>query len=138
MMTRNNGTDLNIRMSCKTVTFAHPFRVPGIAGQQLAGSYEVETEEEPIAEVSYPAWRRRATTLRIESHDHGRPSVELVPVDPIWLGHALYEHQARSGNPDAPDRTAVPPGDRRPANPRPEKPQPIADWEDEGGAVRAT
>ena len=102
--TTPGGIALTNRISCKTVTFAHPFQLPGISGQQRAGSYEVETEEEPIAEVSYPAWRRLSTIMRIQSQDRGL-SVEMIPVDPLWLAQALDDDQVRVAQ--SRDSTAV-------------------------------
>jgi hypothetical protein len=51
------------RMSSKIVTFSHPFMPSGIGGVQPAGAYTVETGEELIQELSFPAYRRTATLI---------------------------------------------------------------------------
>lgn len=46
------------RTRCKTVTFLHPFELSGADGEQAAGTYTVETTEEPISDLSFIAYRR--------------------------------------------------------------------------------
>ena len=49
-----------MRTSQKTVTFTQPFSLNGIDEVQAAGTYTVETNEEPLQDVSFPltgAWR---------------------------------------------------------------------------------
>src|SRR3954453_16425336 len=49
------------RTSREAVTFARPFTLHGIDGEQPAGTYPVETDEELVPGLSFLAWRRGAT-----------------------------------------------------------------------------
>src|SRR5690348_5954080 len=49
------------RTISKTVTFARPFRLDGLNAIQPAGSYVVETDEELLQALSFPAYRRTDT-----------------------------------------------------------------------------
>ena len=49
---------MTMRTSHKTVTFTQPFSLNGIDEVQAAGTYTVETNEEPLQGVSFPAYRR--------------------------------------------------------------------------------
>ncbi len=40
-----------------------PFVLPGVDGLQPAGTYDVDTDEESIDDVSFLAWRRVATMI---------------------------------------------------------------------------
>jgi hypothetical protein len=54
---------MTMRTSRKTVTFRRPFSLSGIDEVQPAGTYTVETNEELIEGLSFPAWRRTGTVL---------------------------------------------------------------------------
>ena len=54
---------MTMRTSRNAVTFRRPFSLSGVAEVQPAGTYTVETNEELIEGLSFPAWRRTATTL---------------------------------------------------------------------------
>jgi len=45
------------------IVFRRPFRLKGASRPEPAGTYIVETEEELIEGLSFPAWRCVATTL---------------------------------------------------------------------------
>ena len=45
------------------MTFLHPFSLAGVEGEQAAGTYAVETLEEPIEGLSFVAYRRVSTTI---------------------------------------------------------------------------
>jgi hypothetical protein len=65
-----------------------------------AGTYEVETEEEEINGVSFPAFRRVLTVLRLP-WDPTRPGVsQTVTVDPQELDSAIsLDRQSRRTRP---------------------------------------
>ena len=46
-----------------TVTFSRPFTLSSVEGQQPAGTYRLETEEEEIDGLSFSAFRRMTMTL---------------------------------------------------------------------------
>ncbi len=79
---------MTTRTSRETVTFRHPFRLSGADDLIPAGSYLVETDEELIEYLSFPAWHRLSTLI----HLAGRPgSTELgrvMPIDPAELAAA--------------------------------------------------
>jgi hypothetical protein len=54
---------MTVRTSRKTVTFTRPFSVSGIDEVQPPGTYPVETDEELLPGVSFPAYRRVATLI---------------------------------------------------------------------------
>ncbi len=78
---------MNRRTSRKTVTFARPFSLRGIDGVRPAGTYTVETEEELIEGLSFPAYRRVETVILLPSRPGGTDQVATV--DPLELEAAL-------------------------------------------------
>ena len=75
-----------MRTTKSVVTFSRPFSLIGIDRIQPAGTYTVETDEEPIQELSFSAHRRVATRMSVTI----RPGcVETVDVDPAELEAAL-------------------------------------------------
>ena len=55
-----------IRRSDATVTFSGYFVIYGFEQESPAINYVVETEEELIEELSFPAYRRMSTTLHVD------------------------------------------------------------------------
>jgi hypothetical protein len=56
------------RTSTTTVIFTRPFRLSAMDEQQPPGVYTVETDEELLETVSFPAYRRLATWICIPLH----------------------------------------------------------------------
>jgi len=81
------------RASTMTVRFAEPFTLTGLEREQPAGSYIVETDEELIPSLSFTAYRRTATWIRLPGQrEGGGPSAghsEVVAIDPVELDAAL-------------------------------------------------
>jgi hypothetical protein len=71
------------------VTFRHPFRIEGVAELQPAGTYIVEIEEEQLQSVSFIAWRRLETTIRLPRRPGGPMNDQVVTVDPKALEATL-------------------------------------------------
>ena len=69
------------------MVFARPFVLKGWAKPHPAGSYDVETEEELIEGLSFPAWRRVATTITRKVRDGG--IVQAIAVDPQDLAEVM-------------------------------------------------
>lgn len=94
------------RTTTKTVTFGRPFALSGLEGVQPAGSYTVETDEELISSLSFTAFRRTATWLRLPGWREGtRPSAglsEVVAIDPVELERALASDAALGETPSGP------------------------------------
>lgn len=85
-----------LRTSRRTVTFARPFSLRGIDGIQPAGTYTVVTDEELLEGLSFPAYRRVATTIFLPSRPGDLVSGQLVTLDPVEL-EAAEQRDARNG-----------------------------------------
>lgn len=77
------------------VTFARPFVLAGFDQKLPAGNYLVETDEELLQGLSFPAYRRVATTFYVDALP-GRPGERQAwRIDPEALDAALV----RDGTP---------------------------------------
>ena len=74
---------MTLRTTSRTITFARPFSLDGLEETQPAGSYRVQTDEEPIEGLSFLAFRRVATVIFLPlSHRWNR----VLPSDPCHAG----------------------------------------------------
>jgi hypothetical protein len=80
---------MTTRTTSTTVTFSRPFTLSGIDGIRPAGTYTVETDEELIQELSFPAYRRIATLLLLPSHPGSVILAQIATIDPLELKAAL-------------------------------------------------
>ncbi len=71
----------------ETVTFRRPFSLQGVGRMLPAGKYDVATDEELIEGLSYPVYRRIATTMLVPAPSF-QGSVEMLTVDPLDLAAA--------------------------------------------------
>ncbi|MBB3268362.1 MULTISPECIES: hypothetical protein [Azospirillum] len=76
------------RTSRRTVTFSHPFLLEGIDGVQPAGAYIVETDEELVDGLSFPAYRRVATVILLPVRAGGMTLAQAITVAPLDLERA--------------------------------------------------
>jgi hypothetical protein len=76
---------MTVRTSRKTVTFAQPFSLSGIDEVQPAGTYTVETDEELLPGLSFPAYRRIATLIFLHPRCGGPIVEEVANIDPLEL-----------------------------------------------------
>ena len=83
---------MTVRTSRKTVTFTQPFSLSGIEVQP-AGTYTVETDEELLPGLSFPAHRRIASLIFLRSRGGGPVVEEIANVDPLEL-QAAQERDA--------------------------------------------
>ena len=80
---------MTLRTSTRTVTFARPFALAGFDETLPAGDYTVETDEELLDGLSFPAWRRVLTLLHLRAAS-GRPGLGgSLAIDPTVLEAAL-------------------------------------------------
>ena len=79
------------RTTSKTVTFKRPFVLDGFPELLPAGSYTVDTEEEPLDSMLVMAWRRVSTTLRVRVDG----ATECRAIDPDALHEALMRDGAQ-------------------------------------------
>ena len=70
-----------MRSRMERVTFRHAFMLKGLDKRQAPGTYEVETDEEPILGLSFIAYRRVATAIRIPMAGSGGSS-QTFTIDP--------------------------------------------------------
>jgi hypothetical protein len=80
----------------EAVTFARPFSQRGIEGAQPAGTYAVETDEELIEGLSFPAYRRVATLMFLPSRPGGEELGRIATIDPVEL-RAMRARDAAGG-----------------------------------------
>jgi hypothetical protein len=89
------------------------------SGEQYpAGRYSIETDEELLEDVSFPAYRRRATMMQLIADPRRRGITEVVTIDPQQLEAALAADTSaasmvESGEP----RSLVAPGSQGGAQP---------------------
>ncbi len=89
---------MTVRTSQKTVVFTRPFILNGINETQPAGDYIVETDEELLEGISFPAYRRVLTLIQLHEKPN-RPGVrETLTIDPVELDAALKRDLAAAGN----------------------------------------
>ena len=88
-----------IRTTSKTVTFKRPFIIGGFDRLQAAGTYTVDTEEEQLDAISFPAWKRTATVMEVKKDG----ATEYQRIDPTELHEALMRdgQQTDPGEPSA-------------------------------------
>jgi len=79
MLTRSRRT---------TLVFRRPFVLKGLDRAQPAGTYDIETEEELVQGLSFPAYRRVSTTMTPRGQAPGT-LLQAQLVDPAELDKAL-------------------------------------------------
>jgi hypothetical protein len=72
---------MTIRTTARTVTFTRPFSIGSADVSFSPGDYLVETDEEMIENLSFPAWRRVATTIHVRTDG----ATQVLPIDPRRL-----------------------------------------------------
>ena len=73
----------------ETITFQHPFRLSGADDLQPAGRYLVETDEELIQSLSFPAYRRLSTFIHLAGRPNSSELARVVDTVPAKLAAAL-------------------------------------------------
>ncbi len=73
---------MTLRTRREKLTFAHPFALDGVDEVQAAGTYIVQTDEEPIEGISFLAYRRIATVILLPLPHGGPGSFQAVTVTP--------------------------------------------------------
>lgn len=85
---------MTIRTTCRTVTFSRPFLLRGVVEEQPAGTYIVETDEEPLEAASVLAYRRISTLIRLPGRPGSSVLDQVVDTDPTELAEALERDAA--------------------------------------------
>lgn len=78
------------------VTFRHAFALSDIVGTQPAGTYQIETVEQRIDSLSFTAFRRISTTIRLPAIDSSPARRQIVDIDPAELAAALHRDETLS------------------------------------------
>ena len=79
-----------MRSTTVDVTFRRAFALKGLESGVPPGTYRVDTEEEQIDGLSFLAYRRLATFIRLPmAGAHGAGSSQVLLVDPKELEKAL-------------------------------------------------
>ena len=104
---------MTMRTTQRTVTFTRPFRLGESCEQYPAGRYSIETDEELLEDVSFPAYLRKATMMQLIAGPRRPGITEIVTIDPQQLEVALAADtaeapMAESGEP----RSLVAPGSK--------------------------
>jgi hypothetical protein len=85
---------MTIRTITNTVTFRTPFVLGELDEMLPAGAYDVETDEEPLEGLSFPAYQRVSAFI----HLHPKPEQPGITrtwiIDPKELDAALERDQA--------------------------------------------
>lgn len=84
---------MTIRTSEKTVTFRKPFVLGGLDEVLPAGDYSVETDEELLDGVSFPAYRRILTVIHLHEKSNNPHRTRTMTIDPNELDAALMRDQ---------------------------------------------
>jgi hypothetical protein len=77
------------RITTRTITFRHPFAMTGLDGWQPAGSYVIETKEELLQALSFPAWRRLHTAIRLPQRPGESMIEQVAEIHPAAIEAAL-------------------------------------------------
>jgi len=80
---------MTIRTTSKTVVFHYPFMLSGLEALQPAGTYQVETDEEQMEDVSFLAFHRIATLIHLHPTREQPGITQTMTVDPNELEQAL-------------------------------------------------
>lgn len=80
---------MDTRSTRTTVTFSHPFHLPGHQGDLPAGDYDVLAEDELLEGLSFQAYRRTGTYLSIHGTGARAGRTELREVAQKDLDLAL-------------------------------------------------
>ena len=90
---------MTIRTSKKTVTFRRPFVLGGLDEVLPAGTYSVETDEELLEGISFPAYRRVSTLIRLQAKSGNPHLTRALTIDPNELDAALERDRAPAAAP---------------------------------------
>jgi len=97
------------------IVFKRPFALKGWAEPQPAGTYAVDTEEELIEGLSFPAYRGVSTMITRQATPAGA-LIEAIPVDPRELAKAhAADGAVGESAPRGPGPPPAPPDPRSPA-----------------------
>lgn len=80
---------MSTRTTTTSVTFARPFSLSALDGEQPAGTYQVVIEEQPVEGLTFGAYRRTATMLHLPAKPAPGQTRQIVQIDPEELAALL-------------------------------------------------
>lgn len=83
---------MTIRTIERTVTFVRPFTIGKRGESHPPGRYLVQTDEEMIPDLSFPAWRRVVTMIHVRNN--GATQAEII--NPAELEESLARDAAEA------------------------------------------
>jgi hypothetical protein len=126
---------MTIRTSEKTVTFRRPFVLGEFDEVLPAGAYRVETDEELLEGISFPAYRRILTLIHLHAKPGHPGRTQTMTIDPNELDAALKRDQAPAEVLDRPDVGLLPSNETPESGPEETDRQALERGEDEGMVV---
>jgi hypothetical protein len=87
----NRESDMSTRSTSRSIVFRRPFILGGFEAVQAAGTYVIDVEEEAIEDLSFPAFRRLSTQMRIPTLG----GFEHRFINPVELDEALLRDAAQ-------------------------------------------
>jgi len=85
---------VTIRTSEKKVTFRKPFTLKSVDEVLPAGTFTVETDEELLGGMWFPAYRRILTLLHVPGNPGQAVITRVLTIDPNELDTALMRDRA--------------------------------------------
>ncbi|MDY0872179.1 hypothetical protein [Dongia rigui] len=82
------------RITTRVVTFVHPFTLGAPDDAHPAGSYSVETEEELLEGLSFPAYRRTRVSMQRVDAERPRGLLQIETIDPEQLDRAIFKDKS--------------------------------------------
>lgn len=83
------------RTKHRTVHFHEPFRLPEVEEMLAAGDYEVDDDEELIEGISWLAYHRVATFIKLPATPDNSQSMRLIAIAPDELDRILAVDRAK-------------------------------------------
>ncbi|MGF6174259.1 hypothetical protein [Ensifer sp. 4252] len=90
------------RTKHRTVHFSEPFRLPDVEGMLAAGDYEVDDDEELIEGISWLAYHRVATFIKVPATTDNQQCMRMVAIAPDELDRIIAVDRAKHAFGQAP------------------------------------
>jgi len=85
---------MTTRTTTRVETFKRAFRLEASGAWYPAGSYSIDTEEELLQDVSFPAYRRTHVSMQRIKESDVAGTVFIETIDPRQLDAALFRDRS--------------------------------------------